>query len=184
VLEYRRQGEGETWDDLLRGEAGHSVVAGGYRVAISVTNAHLFSGRALWSGSTSNRFVPAVVSLDAGLLGGRTVQFRWRQIATSGVTSGAWHLDDISLAAVASPDPSVVRVQELVWVGNRLQLTWTSLPGQTYVIEATTSLGSAWAPVMDPIPGQPGATRTTVTLDPAALPGHPQGVMFFRMHSP
>ncbi len=184
VLEYRRQGEGEAWDDLLRGEAGHSVVAGGYPVAISVTHAHPFSGRGFWSGSTSNRFVPAVVSLDAGPLAGQTVQFRWRQIATSGVTSGGWHLDDISLAAVAPPDPSVVRVQELVWVGSRLQLTWTSLPGQTYVIEATTSLGSAWAPVMDPIPGQPGATRTTVTLDPAALPGHPQGVMFFRMHSP
>src|SRR4030095_5660521 len=53
---------------------------------------------------------------------------------------------------------------------NGLLVHWQSVPGQTYFLEWSTNLSSAFAPLAPDIPGQPG---TTIYPDTNATGGGP-----------
>lgn len=183
VLECRLQDQ--AWQDALWGEAGNSVLLGGYAATLSLTNAHPLSGNPAWSGNSTNRFLPTVVALNAGQLAGQTIQFRWRQVAASTSTSSRWHIDDVRLgAALSTTNALSFDPAGCVFRDGLLELTWQSMPSASYTIEACSALGGEdWAPVTPPTPGASGASNTKTALDVTKLPGYPHRALFFRIKS-
>lgn len=184
VLECRIQ-DG-AWQDALLGELGNSLIAGGYRSLLSSTNGHPLNDHLVWSGNTTNHFVPTAVALNAGRLAGTQVQFRWRQVTASTVSAPGWHVDDIQLGVVMrTNDVAPMRITAFGWQDDRLELTWQSVPAESYVIEISPALGgSAWTAVGDPVLGASATNVTAVKLDVTRLPGYPHRELYFRIKRP
>ncbi|MCB1126539.1 MAG: cadherin repeat domain-containing protein, partial [Verrucomicrobiae bacterium] len=172
-----------SWWDVLGGEPDNRFVAGDYPLAMPTTADHPLSERWLWSGSNSNEFESVVLALDAAGLAGRNVRMRWRQVVASGVESGHWRVDDVSLSMAPPPGWDFIRIEECVSEGSLLQLTWRSVPGQSYRLEVTEALGDPWVAVGVPVAGQPGS-RTSAAWEFSTLPEHPNPALFFRVRSP
>ena len=129
--------------------------------------------------------MPSAIALHAGNLAGQAVQFRWRQVTTSGLTTPRWHVDDVRLGVVMDttlPDP--FGIVSCVSQSGMLELTWRSTESQTYSVETSPVIeGGVWTPVEPPTPGTPGGGTTKVILDVTRLPGHPHRELFFRIVS-
>lgn len=187
VLEWREPGA--PWQDVLVGEAVRRVVVGGYGPILLPAIDHPLAGRRTWVGNSTNAFSPVVAALDAPAFAGRTVQFRWRQAAASGISGRRWAIDDILLSGVGAtnslPDPEAFRIVAAGLQGGRLTLTWESEPGRSYTLEARPAIHTgAWSPAFATPPGQAGATTTTATFDLGLLPGSPHREYYFRVRSP
>jgi hypothetical protein len=183
VLECRRQGE--PWQDAMLGELGNSLISGAYRASVSPTNDHPLSARRVWSGNSSNSFVSVAMALNAGQLAGQSVQFRWRQVTASALISPRWYFDDVVLGVVISTtNITSFSLVSCALRGDQLDLSWQSVPTQTYTIESSPVPGGGlWSSVGTAIPGGLGASVTKVTLDITQLPGYPHQELYFRIKS-
>jgi hypothetical protein len=181
VLEWRNP-EG-AWLDVLHGEAGSSVIYGGYGATIDPAADHPVAGQRVWALQSGSGFTPFVASLNRGFAVGKSVQFRWRQVATSGTIARSWHIDDIVLGAVLSATNSGgFRILSCRRSGSQLDLEWESVPGQTYVIETSPVPGTGvWTQTGAPIPAEAAGDSTTKAVDLSVLPGFPQRELYFRV---
>lgn len=182
VLEWRRLDE--PWQDLLMGEAGTTAIFGGYDVVlVPAASDHPLAGQPVWGGKNGEIFAPFAASLNTGFLAGQKVQFRWRQVASSGILEHGWHIDDIVLSAVQGTNTaSGFKISSLQITGTALALEWQSVPGQTCVIEMSSDPGKGtWTPAGDPITSGSTGASTKKTLDLTTLPGYPHRALYFRM---
>lgn len=181
VLEWRNP-EGP-WLDVLNGEAGSSVIYGGYAATIDPVADHPVAGQRVWALQNGSGFTPFVASLNRGFTSGKSVQFRWRQVATSGSIGRGWHIDDAILGVVlGSTNTGGFRILFCKQSGNQVELEWQSVPGQTYVIETTPVPGAGlWTQTGAPISADAAGDSTTKTVDLSVLPGFPQRELYFRV---
>jgi hypothetical protein len=182
VLEWRRLDE--PWQDLLMGEAGTTAIFGGYDVVlVPAASDHPLAGQPVWGGSNGEIFTPFAASLNPGFLAGQKVQFRWRQVTSSGIPEHGWHIDDIVLSAVQGTNTTPgFKISSLQITGTALALEWQSVPGQTCVIEMSSDPGKGtWTPAGDPIISGSAGASTKKTLDLTTLPGYPHRALYFRM---
>jgi hypothetical protein len=183
VLEWRRQDA--PWEDVLLGEDAGTVVFGGYQATVAAEEEHPLAGQPAWSGNSDGGFVPFVALLNAKALAGQTVQFRWRQVANSGLSVHRWHIDNIVLGAVTSETSSTpFEIVSCVLRGGRLELSWQGAPPRPCVIETCPALGqSEWTPAFESAPGEPNSSENTLSIDLTKLPGYPHRELYFRVRS-
>jgi hypothetical protein len=72
---------------------------------------------------------------------------------------------------VSTQHLAFVSDQGLAWPGGNVTLTWSSVEGGTYQVEASTNL-STWTPVATGVSAELNSTQTSFTENAAALPAN------------
>ena len=139
---------GGAFSDIV--SAGGTFVSGGYNNTISPDFGNPLAGRSAWSGS-SGGFITTTVNLPPAAAG-QNIRLRWRLGSDSSVGMTGWYVDTIAIAQFSYSccsslvPPLIVNPRRVG--SNSIAFSYSSVAGQSYVVETKTNLSATnWTAV-------------------------------------
>jgi hypothetical protein len=139
---------GGAFTDIL--SAGGSFVTNGYNQSISTYYSNPLSGRMAWCGDSSG-FITSIVNMPPSVFG-QNVRLSWRLGSDTSTSAGGWYVDTVNLFqpgyTCCSAGQQPLLVNPRMAGTESFAFSYSTVLGQSYVVEGTTNLWTAaWIPL-------------------------------------